>query len=109
MTDERGPVFRRARSQHDRDVLVRKDTPAKGIPTDATPEFICDDPTGVYSSDPDKLRAARARRSTAERLEHLEAKYDALVHKTIDSRTKIIVAVVGAVAAMAGYLLGGCV
>lgn len=77
-------------------------------PQTAAPEFICEDITAQYSSDPTQLRTMRRRRTTAERLEHLEEKYDRLVRATLDSRTKIIVAVVGAVSLAIGYLIGGC-
>jgi hypothetical protein len=88
----------------DRDVYVEKHTPPAGVPA-----FVCDDPTGVYSNDPEKLRAARSRRTTAERLAHLEDKYDRLVRQVLSSRTKIIVALCTAAGAIAGYLMGGCV
>lgn len=87
----------------DRDILVRKDTPR------AVPVYVCDDPTGVYANDPIKLKTERAKRSTAERLEHLEEKYDRLVRQVLSSRTKIIVALCTAAGAVFGYLMGGCV
>jgi hypothetical protein len=86
-------------------------TPPKGIDTGhAVPEPVEEDLTGQYAHDPVKLAAARRdRRSTGQRLAHLEEKYDRLVHAALQSRTKIIVAIVGAIGVALGYLLGGCV
>jgi hypothetical protein len=76
MTDERGPVFRRARSQQadQRDVYVDKRTPASGVT-----EFVCDDVTGQHEGE--ELARIRARRPTPERLRILEQKHDRLDDK----------------------------
>lgn len=70
------------------------------------PEHVDDIATGKVEGE--ELKAMRARRSTAERLERLEEKYDRLVHAVLTSRTKIVVAACTAAGAIAGYLLGGC-
>jgi hypothetical protein len=103
MADER--KHKRHQTQTERDLsglAARRDRDA------ATPEFVCEDLTGRFRGEELK-RVRRERRSTAARLEHLEDKYDRLVRSVVASRTKIIVAVVGAVGVLAGYLLGGCV
>jgi hypothetical protein len=108
---------RRVQSSTHRDVVglaARKEREAE------VPEFVCEDVTGTYSSDPDRLARERAKRPTDERVHRLEAKYDKLVHTVLerterrerhqlDTRARIIVALVGLGGAVAGYLLGGCV
>lgn len=74
---------------------------------EATPEYVSEDITGAYSHDPVLLQKYRSKRTTGERLEHLEIKYDRLVTNVINSRTKIIVAITHALAGLLGYLLGG--
>ena len=76
----------------------------------AVPEFVCEDITGSYTGD-ELVNARRTRRSTEQRVEHLENKYDRLVHQVLRSRTRIIVAIAGAIGAIAGFcaaLLAGC-
>lgn len=95
----------------DRDRYVRK-TPPKGVAEQigAAPEFVSEEDSSAYSHDPVQLRQFRSKRPTDERFARLEAKYDALVHKVIDSRTKITLAIVSAIAGLiSGYILGGCV
>jgi uncharacterized coiled-coil protein SlyX len=79
MTDERGPVFRRARSHQDRDHYVSKATPASGIPAETF-----DDPTGQCSGE--QLARARSRRPTPERISRLEAKHDELAETVTEIR-----------------------
>lgn len=75
---------------------------------EAAPEHVEEDITGAYSHDPELLQQKRReRRTTGERLEHLEIKYDRLVRNVIASRTKIIVAMTHVLAGLVGYLLGG--
>lgn len=83
---------------------------------ESAPEHIEEDITHKYSHDPALLQQKRRTgRTTEERVEHLELKlddvqlrYDRLVSNVLASRTKIIVALVGAAGVAAGYLLGGC-
>jgi len=98
----------------DRDEYVPKHkTPPAGVP-----DFVTEECTGRYEGE--ELARRRAHRKTDERVARLEEKYDKLVHsvldkqerterRQLDSRTKIIIAVIGAISAALGYLLGGCV
>jgi hypothetical protein len=72
VTDERGPVFKRPRTNPDqRDVYTPKTkTPA------SIPQFVSEDITSQYQGE--DLRRARARRPTPERIAHLEDKHDQL-------------------------------
>lgn len=97
---------RRAQTSTERDL---EGLAAKRRRETGAPDHVEEDITGTYSHDPVLLQKYRSKRTTGERLEHLEIKYDRLVNKVIDSRTKIIVAIVGAAGVAAGYLLGGCV
>ena len=72
MSDERGPTWRRPRTNPDRDVRVEKHaTPPAGVPAFAEEEC-----TGRYEGD--DLARIRARRPTPERIAKLEAKHDSL-------------------------------
>lgn len=94
-------------SPQDRDFYVDKRTPPRGV--ESVPDFVEEDLTGQYAIGSEELKTARrTKRTTEDRLEHLENKYDKLVHEVIRSRTRIIVAVAAAAGAAFGYLLGGC-
>jgi hypothetical protein len=83
--------------------------PPRGVDTGhGVPEFVSEDITSQYAHDPQKLaEARRTHRSTGQRLAHLEEKYDRLVHAALQSRTKIIVALIGLATGVIGFLLGG--
>lgn len=117
LSEGAGAVRRRAQTSTERDlagIAAKKEREA------AAPEVAFDDITGQYAHDPVTLSQMRARRSTAERLAHMERKYDALVKQLVESktrvvqsviasRTKIVTAIISAVAGIAaGYIAGGC-
>jgi hypothetical protein len=115
----------------DRDIY----TPKHPSPVAGVPAFVAEEATGVVQGD--ALKAARRKRTTEDRVERLEDKVDTWgdrlsrvegtletiadvliperreAHKTtrarIDSRTKIILAVVGLIGTALGLLIGsGC-
>src|SRR5690606_10706654 len=81
-----GAVKRRVQTATERDlagIAAKKERDA------AAPEVAFDDITGQYAHDPVTLSQMRARRSTAERLAHMERKYDALVKQLVESKTQV--------------------
>lgn len=102
---------RRAQTSTERDL----DGMAAKKEREAAPSEIEDESSAACSHDPDLLRQYRSKRSTQKRLEILETKhdelqsrYDRLVNNVLASRTKIIVAIVGAGGVALGYLVGAC-
>lgn len=103
-------VTRHRQPTDERDAYVPKHTPPAGVPA-----HVDEQDSAACSHDPILLRELRSKRPTDKRLEILESKhddlqerYDKLVRQVLSSRTKIIVAVVGAFGALVGYLLGAC-
>lgn len=81
MSDAKGPIWRRPRTNPDRDQYVEKHTPPAGVPS-----FVDEECTGKYEGE--QLARIRSRRPTPERISKLEIKHDELVKAFNDHRAE---------------------